>query len=169
MIFESVTKSRPAAIYDPKGCNEATENDYGNLTPVVSGVSLPRFFGTNLFLKKKINWVKVSKIEQDWVKVSILVYITLWACRIEMAQQQHKPCENNIQPYWKKKDFQLLEYDVASPGFPMCQIDFYLRYGTKQHSYEPMLHWRPSKMASLWPISVFRTPYYSEKNNFIKN
>ena len=86
-----------------------------------------------------------------------------------MARQQHKPCENNIPPCWKRMDFQLLEYDVASPGFPMCQIDFYLRYGTKQHSYEPMLHWRPSKMASLWPISVFRTPYYSEKNNFIKN
>ena len=53
MIFESVTKSRPSTIYDPKGCNEATEDDYGNLTPVVSGISLPRFFGTNLFLKKK--------------------------------------------------------------------------------------------------------------------
>ena len=53
MIFESVMKSRPSTIYDPKGCNEATEDDYGNLTPVVSGISLPRFFGTNLFLKKK--------------------------------------------------------------------------------------------------------------------
>ena len=56
MIFESVTKSRPAAIYDPKGCNEAAEDDHGNLTPVVSGVSLPRFFGTNLLKKVEINF-----------------------------------------------------------------------------------------------------------------
>ena len=60
MIFESVMKSRPSTIYDPKGSNEATEDDYGNLTPVVSGIPLPRFFGTNLFLKKKD---KLSKIE----------------------------------------------------------------------------------------------------------
>ena len=51
MVFKSVGEARTSAVYGPHHGYQASKDDNHDLSPIISGVSLPGFFGA--YLKNK--------------------------------------------------------------------------------------------------------------------